>query len=69
MSKKIVGQLGTLSGGLGLLVCLLAIAGRLYGHPTVQGHDASKVFLAGVGLLALACWLKLECRSGGSGTP
>ena len=51
---------GTVGGYLGSLVCLLTIAGRFFGKPTVFGWEASNLILLGIAILAMACWAKLE---------
>lgn len=47
-------------GGIGLLVCLAASAGRFYGTKQFMGFQAVNIFIVGVGLLVTACWLRLE---------
>lgn len=60
--------LGTLAGALGTIICILALIGRSYGSPKVVGLEASSFFLIGVGVLVWACWIKLEARSGSTGS-
>jgi hypothetical protein len=52
--------LGSVGGYAGVLVCLVAIAGRFYGAPRVFGWAAGNMLLLGVAILAAACWSKLE---------
>ena len=55
--------LSTYVGYLGMIICLAAVVGRYYGKPYVLGFEASRLFLAGVGALVWACWLRLEVQS------
>ena len=52
--------LGSVGGYVGVLVCLVAIAGRFFRNPLVLGFCASNMLLLGVAILAVACWSKLE---------
>lgn len=61
MSQKL-STLGTYAGYLGLLLFVVAIAGRFYGGKTFMGFQAINIFIVGVGALVWACWAKLEAR-------
>jgi len=45
---------------LGLLVYILAMAGRFYGEPTILGFQAINIFNVGTGFLVLGCFVKLS---------
>jgi hypothetical protein len=48
---------------LGIVVCVVAVAGRFYGESAlVLGCQPSNVVLAGVALMVLACYAKLESK-------
>ena len=59
---EILGKISSLSGVLGLLVCLMAAFGRFYGERWFFGFQAINVFIIGIALMALASWLKLEAQ-------
>jgi hypothetical protein len=46
-----------------MVICLVAVAGRFFGDPLVRGFEAIDIFIVGVGLIATACFAKLEARS------
>ncbi len=58
-------SVATASGALGVVICLLASAGRFYGEKEFVGFQAINIFIVGVGLMVLACWLKLEAKDHG----
>lgn len=60
--KTTLNKLGTISGVLGILICLAAVAGRFYGEKAFLGFQAINVFIVGIAFLALACWIKLEAK-------
>ena len=60
--KTTLGKLGTISGVLGILICLVAVLGRFYGQPTFLGFQAINVFIVGIAFLALASWIKQEAK-------
>lgn len=62
---KMMGVCGTAACFLGGLVCILAVAGRFIGTPSVLGFQAINVFIVGVGLMVLGCLKKLHCISKG----
>ncbi|MHC4910836.1 MAG: hypothetical protein ACYTF9_14095 [Planctomycetota bacterium] len=55
--------IGSALGILGMVICLVAVAGRFFGDPLVRGFEAIDIFIVGVGLIATACFAKLEARS------
>jgi hypothetical protein len=58
--KTILGPLGTISGALGVLISLAAIAGRFYGGQEFVGFQAISVFIVGIAFMVFGCFLKLE---------
>ncbi len=60
--KDKLASISTWVAYLGMLVSLLAVAGRFYGNKTVLGYQAANVLLLGVGLMVWSCWAKLESR-------
>lgn len=52
--------LGTLAGTVGALLCAIAGLTRLSGSFYLFGFEATTFFSAGVGLMVLACLLRLE---------
>ena len=57
--NSIFSPLGLLAGLSGIVVCGVAGAGRLLGNYHLLGIEAVTLFLAGVGLIATGCFLKL----------
>jgi hypothetical protein len=60
--KTMLNKLGSISGFVGILICLVAVAGRFYGQPTFLGFQATNVFIVGIAFLALASWIKQEAK-------
>ena len=60
--KATLSKLGTISGVVGILICLAAVAGRFYGEKMFLGFQAINVFIVGIAFLVIACWLKLEAK-------
>jgi hypothetical protein len=60
--KTTLNKLGSFSGFVGILICLVAVAGRFYGEPAFLGFQAINVFIVGIAFLILACWVKLEAK-------
>lgn len=54
-----MGKSGIVAGVLGILVCILSVAGRFYGEPTIFGFSATSMLLVGTSLLTLGCFLRL----------
>ncbi len=53
-------RVATVLGAAGVLVCLSAAAGRFIGEREFIQFQAINIFNVGVGLMVMACWLKLE---------
>jgi len=49
---------GKIVGLLGVVVCIIAVIGRYKGAATIFHHEASSLFLAGVGLMVFAILAK-----------
>ncbi len=60
--KAKVGKLGTLAGVVGLVICLAGVVARFLPLGTIANFQAVNLYITGVGLMVLACWLKLEAR-------
>ena len=58
--NKFVVQLGSFSGILGVLVCLIAGLARVTGFYYIAGYQSTTMFTAGVALMVFACLVKLE---------
>jgi len=57
--NKVIGIVGNIAGGLGILACLVAGVTRLLSKYYVANFEAMVVFTVGVGLMVLACLIKL----------
>lgn len=57
--NKLPELIGIGAGALGILICLLAGLIRLAGAYRLLGYEAMTLFNVGVGLMVLACLLKL----------
>lgn len=51
---------GSVLGGLGMLVALIAALARLSGHYHLSGFEAMTIFNGGIGLMVAGCFLKLH---------
>ena len=60
---KLLQYLGTASGLLGALICLVSGLTRVSGSFYLGGYAATTLFMAGIGLMVFACLLKLEVLS------
>jgi hypothetical protein len=58
--ERLFSLTGNLVAVLGVLLCLGGGAVRLSGNYHVFGYSAMTVFMAGTGLMVMACLLKLE---------
>ena len=58
--NKLLQYLGTASGLLGALICLVSGVTRVSGSFHPAAYAATTVFTVGVGLMVFACLLKLE---------
>lgn len=54
---------GRIAGILGLLVCAVSGALRLFGNYHLADIELATLFLVGAGLLIAGCFLKLEAAS------
>ncbi len=61
--KGCLEKLGTIGGYVGAIICIAAVIGRFYGHPTFLSFNATHVFIGGVGIIAFTRWAKLEAGS------
>ena len=57
---RIINLLGRVAAILGLLLCVVAVIGRLAGAAQTAGFEPMSVFTMGVGLMVAACLAKLE---------
>ncbi|MDZ7782446.1 MAG: hypothetical protein U5K56_05710 [Halioglobus sp.] len=60
MIQKNMTVLGSIVGLLGVLTCFAAGAGRLMGYYYILDFQGTTVFNVGVGLMVLACLIRLE---------
>ncbi len=60
-----LGPLSRVAGIVGIVFCIIAVGGRFYGAPEIFGFQAVNLFVAGIGGIAFACWLKLESMTAG----
>ncbi|WP_428607255.1 hypothetical protein [Sedimenticola sp.] len=51
---------GTAAGIVGILICLIAGLVRLSGSYYLSGYGVQSIMMAGIGLIIVACFLKLE---------
>lgn len=51
---------GTISGIVGILLCMVAGLARLSGSFYLLGYEAQTILVAGIAFIAMACFLKLE---------
>jgi len=58
--NKFLGILGNLSAAIGILACLVAVAARVFGKYYVADLELMVIFTVGVGLMVLACLVKLQ---------
>lgn len=58
--NKLLHSLGTASGLLGALICLVSGLTRVSGSFYLGGYAATTLFMVGLGLMVFACLLKLE---------
>ena len=57
--NKVIGIVGNIVAVLGMLACLVAGVARLFDRFYVANFEAMVVFSLGVGLMVLACLIKL----------
>jgi len=58
--KKGLVLLGSASGLIGALICLVSGVARVSGMYYVLGYQSTTLFTAGLGIMVFACLLKLE---------
>ena len=58
--ERLLSLTGNLIAVFGLLLCLGGGVVRLSGNYHVFGYSAMTIFMAGTGLMVMACLLKLE---------
>ncbi len=58
--ERLILLAGNLVAVIGLLMCLGAAMVRLSGHFHLYGYSAMTIFMAGTGLIVIACLAKLE---------
>ena len=61
--KQQLSTAGSVIGGLGVLICLVAGLTKLAGSYYLLGYEAMTLFTAGIGLIATGCLAKLEALS------
>jgi hypothetical protein len=58
--ERLILLAGNLATVIGLVMCLGAGVVRLSGHFHLYGYSAMTIFIAGTGLIVMACLAKLE---------
>jgi len=58
--ERLISLAGNLLAAIGLMICLGAGLVRLSGNFHLFGYSAMTVFMAGTGLMVMACLAKLE---------
>ncbi len=53
-------RIGSLVGYAGLLLAIVALVARAMGHREFWEHESITYFQAGIGMMVLGCFLKLE---------
>lgn len=61
--NKALDLAGSLAGGLGLVVCLVAGMGRVAGQYHLLGFETMTLFSAGVALLVAGTFLKVSAAN------
>lgn len=62
--KKSSSDLARMAANLGMTMCLAAGLLRYFGYRYVFGYEPLSFFMGGMGLLIIACWLRLDHPSG-----
>ena len=57
---KLISLVGNMVAVIGVLMCLGAGVVRLLGHFHLLGYSAMTIFMAGTGLMVMACLAKVE---------
>jgi hypothetical protein len=58
--ERLILLAGNLLAGIGLLMCLGAGMARLSGNYYLFGYSVMTIFMAGTGLMVMACLAKVE---------
>ena len=58
--EKILGVLSSVVAAIGIVVCVVSGLSRVIGSSFVGDFEAMTLFAVGVGLMVLACLIKLE---------
>ena len=61
--EKMLDTAGSLVGGLGVAVCLLAGLARMLGILTLAGSEMGTWFVVGIAIIAVGCFIKLQAIS------
>ena len=57
---NLLGVVGNITAILGVLICLVAGASRVFGGFYLLGYEARTLFLGGIALMVMACLVKLQ---------
>jgi hypothetical protein len=58
--QQLLNYIGNLTGGLGMLLCIVGGLTRLTGSFYLAGYAATTIFSVGTGLMVFACLVKLQ---------
>lgn len=58
--ERMLGTIGSVLGGLGVVICAVAGIGRIAGNYHLFGFEAETLFLGGIALIATGCLGKLQ---------
>lgn len=58
--NRVLSLLGSLAGWTGVILCLVAGFLRISGFYQIAGYGTITLFTGGIGLIAAACFLRLE---------
>lgn len=58
--ERTLGTIGSVIGGLGVVICAVAGIGRIAGNYHMFGFEAETLFLGGIALIAAGCLGKLH---------
>lgn len=58
--ERLIALAGNLAAVTGLMICLGAGVARLLGHFHLFGYSTMTMFMAGTGLMVMACLAKVE---------
>ena len=63
--RQVLNRAGSAAGVAGIMVCAVSGAVRVSGGFYLAGFESTTIFTAGMGLMLLACLLKLESLTSG----